>query len=40
VLCLGGSTTTAAWQAIAWIAGLIAVAAPAAVWRYRRTTAT
>jgi ABC-2 type transport system permease protein/oleandomycin transport system permease protein len=40
VLCLGGPTTTDMWQAIAWIAGLIAVAAPAAVWRYRRTTAT
>jgi ABC-2 type transport system permease protein/oleandomycin transport system permease protein len=40
VLCLGGPTTTDIWQAIAWIAGLIAVAAPAAVWRYRRTTAT
>lgn len=39
VLCLGGPTTTAVWQAIAWIAGLIAVAVPAAGWRYRRTTA-
>jgi ABC-2 type transport system permease protein/oleandomycin transport system permease protein len=39
VLCLGGATTTPMWQAIAWIAGLVAVAAPAAVWRYRRTTA-
>jgi ABC-2 type transport system permease protein/oleandomycin transport system permease protein len=40
VLCLGGATASAMWQAIAWIAGLVAVAAPAAVWRYRRTTAT
>lgn len=40
VLCLGGPTTTTMGQAIAWITGLIAVAAPAAVWRYRRTTAT
>jgi ABC-2 type transport system permease protein/oleandomycin transport system permease protein len=39
VLCLGGPTATAMWQAVAWIAGLIAVAAPAAVWHYRRTTA-
>lgn len=37
-LTLGGPTATAVWQALAWIAGLLAVAAPAAVARYRRTT--
>jgi ABC-2 type transport system permease protein/oleandomycin transport system permease protein len=40
VLSLGGPTTTALWQALAWISGLLAVAMPAAVLRYRRTTAT
>jgi ABC transporter DrrB family efflux protein len=40
VLCLGGPTTTAVWQALAWIGVLLAVAIPAAVLRYRRTTAT
>jgi ABC transporter DrrB family efflux protein len=39
VLCLGGPTTTHAWRAVAWIAGLLAVTIPAAVIRYRRTTA-
>jgi hypothetical protein len=27
------------WRAVAWIAGLLAVTIPAAVIRYRRTTA-
>jgi ABC transporter DrrB family efflux protein len=40
VLCLGGPTTTHVWQAVAWIAGLLAATIPAAVIRYRRTTAT
>jgi ABC transporter DrrB family efflux protein len=40
VLCLGGPTVTPLWQALAWIGGLLAVTAPAAVSRYRRTTAT
>jgi ABC-2 type transport system permease protein/oleandomycin transport system permease protein len=40
VLCLGGPTTTAVWQALAWIGALLAVAIPAAVLRYRHTTAT
>jgi ABC-2 type transport system permease protein/oleandomycin transport system permease protein len=40
VLCLGGATATPLWHAAAWIGGLITVAAPAAVWRYRRTTAS
>jgi ABC transporter DrrB family efflux protein len=39
VLCLGGPTATHMWQALAWIAGLLAVTVPAAVLRYRRTTA-
>jgi ABC-2 type transport system permease protein/oleandomycin transport system permease protein len=38
VLCLGGPTTTHLWHAVAWLAGVLAVAAPAAVIRYRRTT--
>jgi ABC-type multidrug transport system permease subunit len=37
-LCLGGPTATAVWQALAWVAGLLAVTVPAAVLRYRRTT--
>jgi ABC-2 type transport system permease protein/oleandomycin transport system permease protein len=37
-LCLGGPTRTTVWPALAWIAGIIAVAAPAAVVRYRHTT--
>jgi len=40
VLCLGGPTTTHVWHATAWIGGLLAVTMPAAVIRYRRTTAT
>ncbi|MFC4018390.1 ABC transporter permease [Micromonospora sp. GCM10011542] len=39
-LCLGGPTTTHVWQALLWIGGLLAAAIPAAVFRYRRTTAT
>lgn len=37
-LCLGGPTAAAVWQALAWIAGLLAVTVPAAVLRYRQTT--
>jgi ABC transporter DrrB family efflux protein len=40
VLCLGGPTATHVWQAVAWIAALLALAVPAAVARYRHTTAT
>ncbi|MBQ0906828.1 ABC transporter permease [Micromonospora sp. U21] len=39
-LCLGGPTTTHVWQALIWIAALLAAAIPAAVVRYHRTTAT
>jgi ABC-type multidrug transport system permease subunit len=39
-LCLGGSTATHVWQALAWIGGLLAVTVPASVIRYRRTTTT
>lgn len=38
VLCLGGPTTRPVLQALAWIAGLLAVTAPAAVARDRHTT--
>ena len=38
-LCLGGPTLTAVWQAVFWIGGLVAVVMPAAVIRYRHTTA-
>jgi ABC-2 type transport system permease protein/oleandomycin transport system permease protein len=40
VLTLGGPTATPVWQALGWIGGLLAVTIPAAVIRYRRTTAT
>jgi len=40
VLCLGGPTATHVWQALAWISALLAVTVPAAIHRYRRTTAT
>jgi ABC transporter DrrB family efflux protein len=40
VLCLGGPTATAVSQALAWIAGLLAVTVPAAVARYRQATAS
>jgi len=39
-LCLGGPTATHIWQALAWITGLLIVTIPAAVLRYRHTTAT
>jgi ABC transporter DrrB family efflux protein len=38
VLCLGGPAAVNVWQGIAWIGGLLAVAVPAAVIRYRHTT--
>jgi len=38
-LCLGGPTTRPVLQAVAWIAGLAAVAVPLAIDRYRRATA-
>lgn len=38
-LSLEGSAGADAWQAVAWIGGLLAVTVPAAVIRYRRTTA-
>lgn len=38
-LCLGGPTTVDGWQALAWIAALLAVTIPAAVLRYRHTSA-
>ncbi len=38
-LCLGGPTATHLWQALAWIGGLLLVTVPAAVIRYRHTTA-
>jgi hypothetical protein len=34
----GGPTSEHLWQALAWIAGLLAVTVPAAVLRYRGTT--
>jgi len=40
VLCLGGPTATSVWRAVAWLSGLLAVAVPAAVIRYRHTTRT
>lgn len=40
VLCLGGPTAGQVCQALGWIGGLLAVTVPAAVSRYRRTTAT
>jgi ABC transporter DrrB family efflux protein len=38
-LCLGGPTAVHVWQALAWIGALLAVVIPAAVLRYRQTTA-
>ena len=40
VLCLGGPAAGHVGAALAWIAALVAVAAPAAVARYHRVTAT
>jgi ABC-2 type transport system permease protein/oleandomycin transport system permease protein len=40
VLCLGGPTANPVWHAAAWIVALIAITAPAAIWRYRTTTST
>jgi ABC transporter DrrB family efflux protein len=37
VLCLGGPTAAPVWHALAWIAGLLAVTVPLAVFRYQRT---
>jgi ABC transporter DrrB family efflux protein len=39
-LCLGGPTATHLWHALAWIVGLLIVTVPAAVIRYRHTSAT
>lgn len=39
VLTLGGPTAEPVWQALAWVMGLLVVTVPAAVLRYRRTTA-
>jgi ABC transporter DrrB family efflux protein len=39
-LCLGGPTAVHVWQALAWIGGLLLVTVPAAVIRYRQTSAT
>ncbi|GAA3343905.1 ABC transporter permease [Amorphoplanes nipponensis] len=38
VLCLGGPAAVPVGQALAWLGGLLAVAVPAAVGRYRRAT--
>lgn len=38
-LCLGGPTVTPVLQALAWIAGLLLATVPAAIRRYRHTTA-
>ncbi|MGC4940019.1 ABC transporter permease [Kribbella sp. DT2] len=38
-LVLGGPTAERVWQALAWIIGLLLVAIPVAVLRYRRATA-
>lgn len=35
-LVIGGPTADYVWQALAWIVGIIAIAAPLAVRRYRR----
>jgi ABC-2 type transport system permease protein/oleandomycin transport system permease protein len=39
-LCLGGATTRPVTEAVAWLAGLLAVTIPAAIARYRRATST
>jgi ABC transporter DrrB family efflux protein len=38
-LCLGGPTVTPVLEALAWIVGLLLVTVPAAILRYRHTTA-
>lgn len=40
VLTLGGATASHVGSALAWIGGMLVVAIPTAVYRYRRTTAT
>jgi ABC-type multidrug transport system permease subunit len=40
VLCLGGPTTMPAQHALLCLAALLATTLPAAIWRYRHTTAT
>ncbi len=40
VLCLGGPTATKVWHAALWLGGLLAITVPAAVARYRHTTAS
>jgi ABC transporter DrrB family efflux protein len=39
VLCLGGPAVTRVLEALAWIAGLLVATVPAAILRYRHTTA-
>ena len=39
-LCLGGPTTGPALEAVAWLAGLLALTIPAAIARYRHATST
>jgi oleandomycin transport system permease protein len=39
-LCLGGPAARPAAQAVTWLAGLLAVAAPAAVARYRHAASS
>jgi ABC transporter DrrB family efflux protein len=39
LLCLGGSTVKPAVEALAWIGGLLVITVPAAILRYRHTTA-
>ena len=39
VLCLGGATSRPLLQAVAWIAVILVITAPAAIIRYRHTTA-
>jgi ABC transporter DrrB family efflux protein len=40
VLCLGGPTTVPVQHAVLCLAALLATTLPAAIWRYRHTTAT
>jgi ABC transporter DrrB family efflux protein len=39
-LTLGGPTATHVWHSLAWLAGLLAAIVPAAIIRYRHTTAS